>query len=139
MPLCISFALIRQVISYFSTGNGMYGAPRSYTASPVPPADYSNDMSSSKDASKDFVLNKTKPPDYDVYRPKQVNTKNVAATVQSLENSRPQQPPQYNNPARTSQFNTNILLGKVPANNGGSSNGYTDDERQFYNNRAMNY
>lgn len=120
----------------FSTGNGMYGAPRSYNASPVPPADYSNDMASSKDASKDFVLNKKNPPDYDVYRPKQLNTKNVASTVQSLENSNP--PPQYNNPARASQFNTNILLGKVPAN-GGNSNAYTDDERHFYNNRAMNY
>lgn len=116
----------------------MYGAPRSYNASPAPPADYSNDMTSSKDASKDFVLNKKIIPDYDVYRPNQLNTKNVAATVQSLENSKPLNQPQYNNPARASQFNTNILLGKVPANVG-NSNGYSDDERQFYNNRAMNY
>lgn len=116
----------------------MYGAPRSYNASPVPPADYSNDMTSSKDASKDFVMNKKNPPDYDVYRPKQPNAKNVPATAQSLDRNNLQQQPQFNSPARASQFNTNVLLGKVPANIG-NSNGYTDDERQFYNNRAMNY
>lgn len=74
------------------------------------------------------MLKKKNSPDNDDYRLKQLNAKNVSATIQILDDRNPHHHPQYNNSLRSVQFDTYMRP---------CFGGYSDNERQLHNNNEM--